>query len=113
MVVAGLMVSVTALEVLAVKFASPLYFAVMECEPAARVEIVNCALLLESVAEPRELAPSRKAIVPVALPPYAATTLAVRVTDWPKAAGLALEETVAVVEAWFTVSVKGEDVLPV
>ena len=108
-----MIVSVTALEVLPVKFASPLYFAVIECEPAARVEIVNCALLLESVAEPKELEPSRKAIVPVALPPYAGTTLAVKVTDWPKAAGLAFEETVAVVEAWFTVSVNGKDVLPV
>ena len=108
-----MIVSVAALEVLAVKFASPLYFAVMECAPAARVEIVNCALLLESVADPNELVPSRKAIVPVALPPYAGTTLAVKVTDWPKAAGLALEETVAVVEAWFTVSVNGKEVLPV
>ena len=108
-----MIVSINALEVLAVKFASPLYFAVMECEPTARVEIVNCALLLESVAEPKELAPSRKVIVPVALPPYAGTRLAVKVTGWPKAAGLALEETVAVVEAWFTVSVNGEDVLPV
>ena len=110
---ARLIVSVTALEVLAVKFTSPLYFAVMECGPAASVEIVNCALLLESVAEPKELVPSRKAIVPVALPPYGGATLAVKVTGWPKAAGLALEETLAVVEAWFTVSVNGKDVLPV
>ena len=83
MVAAALIVSVTALEELPVKFASPLYFAVMECAPAARVEIVNCALLLESVAEPKELVPSRKAIVPVALPPPAGTTLAVKVTGWP------------------------------
>jgi hypothetical protein len=112
-VAAVLIVSVTALEVLAVKFASPLYFAVMECEPTASVEIVNCALLLKSVAEPKELVPSRKVIVPVALPLYAGATLAVKVSDWPKAPGLALEETVAVVEAWFTVSVNGKDVLPV
>lgn len=58
MVAAELIVSINALEVLAVKFASPLYFAVMECEPTARVEIVNCAEPLERYALERAVLPS-------------------------------------------------------
>jgi hypothetical protein len=48
-----------------------LYFAVIECEPADKPESDSCAALLETVAVPKDVAPSRKVIVPDALPPKA------------------------------------------
>jgi len=39
-------------------------------------------------------------------------TVAVKVTDWPKTDGFAEELTDVVVEAWFTVCVSADDVLP-
>ena len=53
------------------KFGSPLYFAVMECEPAERPETESCAALLETTTAPHEVVPSRKVTVPLALPPKA------------------------------------------
>ncbi len=60
-----------AAEVLPEKFASPLYFAVIECGPADNLDNDSCAVLFETVAVPNEVVPSRKVIVPVALPPKA------------------------------------------
>ena len=96
-------VCVSAAEVLPEKFASPLYFAVTECEPADKLDNDSCAALLETVAVPREVAPSRKVIVPVALPPKAVWMLADSVTDWPKMDGFVLELTAVVVDAPFTI----------
>ena len=62
---------------------------------------------------PSVVAPSLKVIVPVGVPePGAiAAMLAVNVTDWPKADGLADDETDALVEAWLTVCVMIDDEL--
>ena len=38
----------------------------MECEPAARVDIVSCAELLLTVAVPSVVVPSKNVTVPVA-----------------------------------------------
>jgi hypothetical protein len=64
-------VCVIAAEVLREKFASPLYLAAMECEPADKLDTASCAALLETEAVPKDVVPSRKVIVPVALPPKA------------------------------------------
>ena len=68
---AWLTVCVSAAEVLPEKFVSPLYFAVIECEPADKLESESCAASLETVAVPKDVVPSRNVIVPVALPPKA------------------------------------------
>lgn len=91
-----------AAEVLPEKFASPLYFAVMECEPADKLDNDSCAPLLETLAVPKDVVPSRKVIVPVALPPKAVCIVADSVPPWPKVDGFALELTVVVVDAPFT-----------
>ena len=95
-------VCVRAAEVVPEKFASPLYLAVIECEPVDKLDTDSCAALLETVAVPKDVAPSRKVIVPVALPPKAVWMLADSVTPWPKLDGLALELTEVVVDAPFT-----------
>ena len=100
-------------EVLAEKFVSPLYFAVMECEPADRLESGNCAELLETVAVPKDVVPSRKVTLPVAPPPKAVWIVAVNVTDWPKEDGFELETKAVVVDAPFTTWLRAADVLPV
>jgi hypothetical protein len=99
---AWLMVCVSAGEVLAVKLLSPLYFAVMECELTDKLDSESCAALLETVAVPKDVLPSRNVTVPVALPPKAVWIDADNVTDWPKADGFALEATEVVVAAPFT-----------
>ena len=58
-------------EVLAEKFASPLYFAVIWCAPADKLDNDSCAPLLDTVVVPKDVVPSRKVIVPVGLPPKA------------------------------------------
>jgi hypothetical protein len=40
------------------KFASPVAFAVIECEPAAKLEIESCATLLVGDAVPSAVVPS-------------------------------------------------------
>ena len=68
-------------EVLAVKLLSPLYLAVMECEPGDKLDSESCAALLVIVAVPKEVVPSRKVTVPVAGPPLEGCTVAVNTTD--------------------------------
>jgi len=81
--VAWFTVSVKTAEVLPEKFPSPLYFDVIECEPAVKFGTVSCAVLLAIVAVPRDVVPSRNVTVPVAEPPGGVCTLAVNVTDCP------------------------------
>jgi hypothetical protein len=82
-VTAGVMVSVTAAEVLPVKFALPLYLPVMECAPAASIDVVKVAIpVLFSVPTPSVVVPSRNATVPVGVPPLLAT-VAVHMTAVP------------------------------
>lgn len=111
-VAAGLMVCDKTLEVLAVVLASPLYAAVMECEPAPRVETESWPELFVRLTVPRSVVPSENETLPPAVPPKAGCTEAVKVTTCPTGAGLALEETVVVVVAGFTTSDNALDVLP-
>ena len=110
--VAGLTVCVTAVDVLAVKLLSPLYFAVIECEPTDKLDSESCAMLLETVAVPRDVVPSRNDTVPVTVPPADGCTTAVSTTVWPKVDGFMFGETVVVVADVLIVSVKGAEVLP-
>ena len=57
-VVAWLMVWDKTLEVLAVVLASPLYVAVMECDPAPRVDTESWPALFVRLTVPRETVPS-------------------------------------------------------
>lgn len=84
---------------LAVKLPSPLYFAVRECEPTDKLDNESWPVLLETVAVPREVAPSRNVTVPVTVPPADGTTTAVITMDWPKLEGFMFGETVVVVAA--------------
>ena len=74
-------------EVLVLKLESPLYWAVIECEPAVSdvVEKLACPEA-SSVSVSITVAPSIKATVPVGVPRSAGllVTTAVRVTGWPK-----------------------------
>ena len=106
------MVCVTAIDALAVKLPSPLYLAVMECEPTDKLDSGSWAVLLETAAVPKEVVPSRNVTVPVTVPPADGTTTAVITMDWPKLEGFMFGETVVVVTDGFTVSVIGAEVLP-
>jgi hypothetical protein len=78
----------TAVDVDAAKFASPEYAAEIECEPIARLDVSNAAEPDEfSDALPICVAPSRNATVPVGTsdPDFDATA-AVNVTAWPEVA---------------------------
>ena len=72
-------------DVLAVKFESPAYVAVIACAPTASDAAVNVAVPALSVAVPSVVAPSLNVTSPVGIPePGAVTaTAAVNVTDWP------------------------------
>lgn len=89
---AVLIVSVRTDEVLALKLESPLYWAVIECEPAVSdaVEKLACPKA-SSVSVSITVAPSLKATVPDGVPSPAGlfVTTAVNVTGWPKQDGLA------------------------
>jgi len=69
----------------------------MECVPAARVEVLNCACPLLSATVPSAVAPSLNVTVPVGVP-EADVTVAVNVTDCPTFDGFN-EETSEVVVA--------------
>ena len=64
---------------------APENVAVSECVPAARVDVRMTAEPLARSAVPSVVIPSRKVTVPLEL---AGVTEAVRVTFWPRAAGL-------------------------
>ena len=110
------MVSVSGVEVLGAKLASPPYVAVMECDPAASEEVASVATPEElSVLVPGVVEPSLNVTVPEGVPtaPIAFDTVAVNVTDWPVVAGLGAAAIAVVVDSRFTVSVSAADVLPV
>lgn len=104
----------TADEVLPVKFVSPLYVAVIECEPTVSVEIASVAAFPARVPVPMVAAPSLNVTVPVAVPDPGATaaTVAVNSTDWPEAEGFVPLATVISEPVWFTVCETVFDVLP-
>ena len=81
-VAAGLTTCANPAELLARKLESPLYLALIECEPTVRAvaEIAYVATPPERLALPSEVLPSKKETVPVGVPLYAGVTVAVRVT---------------------------------
>jgi hypothetical protein len=101
---------VTTVEVLEAKFESPPYCAVMECEPAARMEVVNVATPPLSVPVPSVVTPSRNVTVPVGVPP-APLTVAVNVTDRPIVEGLTDEDSAVVLALVLTTCVTTDEVL--
>lgn len=100
-VAAGPTVCANPAEVLVRKWESPLYFAVIECEPAisAVAWVVKLATSPDRLALPNEVLPSKKVTLPVGAPPYAGVTVAAKVTTWPYEEGLVLELTVVDVPA--------------
>src|ERR1700693_874840 len=112
-VAAFVTVSVSTAEVLPVKFASPPYTAVIECDPTASVDVVNAALPLLSVPVPSTVVPSLTVTDPVGVPVVNDFTVAVKVTGFPCLEGFSEEVTVLDVAAFVTVSVSTAEVLPV
>jgi hypothetical protein len=82
-VVAGLTVSVSAVDVLAAKFASPLYFAVKLSAPTGSVETFSCARLFDTVTVPSEVPPLKNVTIPVAVPLPGGWTVATNAKDCP------------------------------
>jgi len=87
---------VTVFDVAVVKFASPLYVAVMSCEPAVSVDVVNVAVFGEpplSEPVPRVVVPSMNVTVPVA---FMVLSVAVKVTESPTLDGFREDVSVTV-----------------
>jgi hypothetical protein len=86
---------------------------VIECVPIASVDVVNVVTPAERVPVPIVVVPSLNVTVPVGVPTPGATTatVAVNVTDWPKADGLTLDVSAVVVEFRFTTCDRTVDVL--
>jgi hypothetical protein len=86
----------------------PPYEAVIESEPAAKVDVLYVASPLLSVPVPRVVLPSLNVTVPVAAD---GVTVAVKVTGEPYVDGFAEEAKVTLEVAWSTVCVNFEEVL--
>lgn len=99
---AAVTVTVTAVDVLPLKLASPPYTAVMECAPALSAAVEYVATPVEeTVPVPRVVAPSMNVTVPVGVPvlPEAPVTVAVKVTVEPATTVAAEAVKAVVVEA--------------
>lgn len=94
--------SIRALDVTALKLASPEYEAVMLWLPTASVVLVNVVCPFVRVPVPRVVVPSRNVTVPVGVPVagMTAATVAVNVTDVPSPAGLRDDVSVTVGVVW-------------
>lgn len=103
-------------EVLPLKFVSPAYTAVMECEPTVSVEVVNVAFPVpSSVWLPSVVVPSLNVTLPVGvpLPGELAVTVAVNVTACPNTVVPEDDVTRVVLPSGFTTSLMAGEVLPV
>ena len=90
----------SAVDVLVENFASPLYFAVIECVPGASVDDESVAMPAAIVTGPPIcVAPSKNEMVPVSAPAVAEVEIAVKVTVCPAVDGFEDETTVVVVAA--------------
>ena len=109
----ALTVCVNVSETLVLKFALPLYVAVIKRVPVANVEVVNVASPALSVGAPNVVPPSRKVTVPVGVPTPGTTalTVAVNVTGCPEQIGVTEEPSAVVVLALLTTCVKLVEVL--
>lgn len=99
-------------DVLSMKFAVPVYTAVMECASAERVVVVKAAIPPVSVFEVSVVVPSLNVTLPVGADEVLDVTFAVIVTDCPYLDGFRDEVTTVVVAALFTVCARTGDVLP-
>jgi hypothetical protein len=99
-------------DVLAAKFVSPPYTAVIESAPLASPAVVSVAVPPVIVPVPSMAPPSWNVTVPVGVPVADDFTVAVSVTAVPKMDGLFEEATVVELAALFTVCVRIADVLP-
>ena len=79
--------------------ASPAYDAVILCEPAASVAMLNVAVPFDNAAVPMLVVPSSRVTVPEGVKPAAAVTVTLNVTDCPALIWLADAERVVVVVA--------------
>jgi hypothetical protein len=87
-------VSLTAVEVLPKKLVSPEYFAVIEWVPTAKEAVLNIAwAFAPSGPVPICVLPSKNCTGPVGIPVVELDTVAVNVTDCPKAPGFADDTT--------------------
>ena len=100
---------------LVVKFPSPLYTAVIECDATLRDDVAKVAWPELNVLVASDVAPSLKVTVPVGVPAPApvGVTVAVKVTDCPNTDGLAEEATAVALPLLFTVCVTVDEVLVV
>ena len=88
--------------VLAPKFASPLYLAVIEWVPTDKLAVLEVHVkgaAAGNVQVPIVAAPSSNVTVPVGVPEPGGVTVAVKVTDWPKTDGLVDDVRVVTVVA--------------
>jgi hypothetical protein len=92
-------------DVLPVKFVSPAYTAVIECEPPAKVEVANVADPPLRAFVPSDVVPFLNVTLPVGVPEVAGVTVAVNVTDCPKLDGFSDEPTAVVVDCFVLVVV--------
>jgi hypothetical protein len=94
------------LPLLPLLFESPVYSAVMMCDPAVGADVVKvaCPEAFRAVGPDRTVVSSLKVTVPVGVPPPL-ETVAVKVTDCPKVDGFCEELTAVVVSALLTVCV--------
>src|ERR1043166_2233161 len=104
---------VTIPEVFVLKFPSPLYTAVRECEPTESEALVELTCPALRVLGEKAVAPSLKVTVPVGVPAPApaGAMVAVNTTACPKTVGLVEEVNVAVVSDLLTTWLKADDVL--
>ena len=93
-------------------FASPLYAAVIECVPRASAVAFQTAVPAFTAALPSSVAPSENVTVPVSAPPLVVTP-AENVTAAPYPEGFALDATVVLVVAIWTVCNRVAEVLEV
>ena len=85
----------------------------MECEPAARVEVVKAALPLVSATVANTVVPSLKVAEPVGVPVVEDFTVAVKVAAVPCFEGFSEETTEVEVAALLVTKWSTADVLPV
>ena len=107
------MFSLIVAEVLLVKLVSLPYSALIAWPPRASDEVVNVAEPFTRVSVSTAVSPSKKVTVPVGdpLPGATAVTVAWKLRDWPRTAGLSEVEMEVLVPSWLTVWVKAVEVL--
>src|SRR5437899_5600707 len=117
LVLALVMLCVTAAEVLALKFVSPPKEAVMIWLPTAKLELLKLAVvvppLVLSAPWPMLTPPSAKITTPVGLTEALPVTVAVKLTLWPQTDGLIDDATSVALLVFVTICVTAVELLAV